>query len=276
MDEPRSRGVLYPARLPSFTRIAPDAVETSVVVHFWVPEWDIAPGRASRQHVIAYPAANLVVTPEGVAAVGPTTRRSHRDLSGRGWAVGALLRPAAVPAIIGDPVELRDAQAAVDAPELAADVADAMSRGGEARAERASRILGEWIVRRTGEPGPDALLANELARLVDADPEVLHPRDLAARLGVSERTVSRLARRYVGISPAAMIRRRRLQEAAERLRADPAVPLAELAAELGYADQAHLSRDFRAVLGFTPSGYRARASRPADAAIAQPPRGDGL
>jgi AraC-like DNA-binding protein len=53
-----------------------------------------------------------------------------------------------------------------------------------------------------------------------------------------------------------MIRRRRLQEAAQQLRIDPRTSLAELAAQLGYADQAHLTADFRAVLGFTPSAYR--------------------
>ncbi len=61
-----------------------------------------------------------------------------------------------------------------------------------------------------------------------------------------------------------MIRRRRLQEAAERVREDPAVPLAVLATELGYADQAHLTRDFRAVLDFTPGSYRAAASAESD------------
>ena len=33
------------------------------------------------------------------------------------------------------------------------------------------------------------------------------------------------------------------------------------AAELGYADQSHLANDFRTVLGFTPSAYRADAAR---------------
>ena len=58
-----------------------------------------------------------------------------------------------------------------------------------------------------------------------------------------------------------MIRRRRLQEAAQRLREQPDTELAALAAELGYADQAHLAGDFRTVLGLTPSGYRADLSR---------------
>lgn len=60
----------------------------------------------------------------------------------------------------------------------------------------------------------------------------------------------------MGLPPAAMIRRRRLQEAVDTVRSEPGVDLARLAADLGYADHAHLSREFRRVLGFTPSGYR--------------------
>lgn len=78
----------------------------------------------------------------------------------------------------------------------------------------------------------------------------------ASRLGVSARTPQRLARRYVGLPPGTMIRRRRLQEAAERLRNAPGTDIASVAADLGYADHAHLTADFRGVLGFTPSWYR--------------------
>ena len=39
------------------------------------------------------------------------------------------------------------------------------------------------------------------------------------------------------------------------MRAEPAADLGALAAELGFADQAHLTREFRAVLGTTPRGY---------------------
>jgi AraC-like DNA-binding protein len=270
MEEPRSRGVLYPARLPSFTRLPAEGPVAPLVVHFWVPEWNIEPGRASRQHVIGYPASNLVVSAGEAIVSGPATRRSHRDLSGRGWAVGAMLRPAAVEAVVGDPVAVRDSASTRDAPELVAEVTAAMEASDRDRIARACRALGAWIVARVGEPSAEALLANELTRIVDGDPEVLRVADAAERLGVSERTVTRLARRFVGVTPAAMIRRRRLQEAAEQLRADPGIPLAEVAARHGYADQSHLSREFRAVLGFTPAGYRADASPVAHAASVQP------
>jgi len=57
-----------------------------------------------------------------------------------------------------------------------------------------------------------------------------------------------------------MIRRRRLQEAAQRIRETPTSDLATIAAELGYADHAHLSNDFRSVLGVTPRAYRAESA----------------
>lgn len=81
-------------------------------------------------------------------------------------------------------------------------------------------------------------------------------------MGASERTIERLAADYLGPTPAALMRRRRIQLAAEKLRTDPEMPLADLAQDLGYADQPHLTRDFRAVLGLTPREYaRGQASQ---------------
>ncbi len=271
VNEPRSRGVLYPARLPTFTRIGAEGDEVPLVVHFWVPEWNIEAGRVSRQQVIGYPASNLVVSQDGAIISGPTTRRSHRDLVGSGWAVGAMLRPAAVEVVVGEPIAVRDTEAALDAPELVAAVNTAMRSRADDRIRLACRALGAWVAERVGEPTPEALLANALTHVIDSDPTVLQLSDVAARLGVSERTVTRFARRFVGMTPAAMIRRRRLQEAAEQLRADPGIPLADVAARHGYADQSHLSRDFRAVLGFTPSGYRTSVARGDGDAATVPP-----
>ncbi|WP_429457255.1 helix-turn-helix domain-containing protein [Microbacterium sp. ZKA21] len=251
------RGVLYPARMPEFHRLAPPAAAADFVEWFWIPEWNIEPGRTSRQHVVAYPALNLVVDAGGVELVGPTTRASHRDLTGRGWAIGALLKPAAVAALIDEPSALRDGSRTFDAPDLHRDVVQEMGEGGRARA---TAVFADWLVDRVGTPSPGALDANAMAAMLMSDAAILRDEDAAERLSVSVRTMQRLAHRYVGLSPAAMIRRRRLQEAAQRVREHPDIDLATLAAELGYADHAHLTNDFRAVLGFTPSSYRS-ASR---------------
>ena len=99
-------------------------------------------------------------------------------------------------------------------------------------------------------------MANAMAELLMNDARILRLDDAAERLRVSARTLQRLAHRTVGLPPAAIIRRRRLQEAAQRIREDPSVSLADIAADLGYADQAQLANDFRSVLGLTASEYR--------------------
>jgi AraC-like DNA-binding protein len=119
--------------------------------------------------------------------------------------------------------------------------------------------MGTWLSARLGELNAEALLANRIGELAE-DPGVLRVGDLARLLAVSERTLQRISRTYIGLSPAVLLRRRRLQRAAERLRDDPGADLAALATELGYADQAHLTNDFARVLGFTPGGYRRSAS----------------
>ncbi|GAA5150434.1 helix-turn-helix domain-containing protein [Microbacterium pseudoresistens] len=251
-----TRGILYPARLPEFHRLPAPAEAAELVAWFWIPEWNLDPGRSSRQEVVSYPALNLVVqAEEGASLAGATTRASHRDLVGRGWVVGALLRPAAVAALIEDPAALVDAERAVDEPVLRTAVTAAMAAG-EGHRERAVEEFAHWLAARVGTVSEPARHANAMADLLMMDSSVRTPAQAAARLAVSERTLQRMAHRHVGLSPAAMIRRRRLQEAAQRVRDDHSVDLATIAAEYGFADHAHLSNEFRTALGFTPSAYR--------------------
>ncbi|MFC4140497.1 MULTISPECIES: helix-turn-helix domain-containing protein [unclassified Microbacterium] len=250
-----TRGVLYPARLPEFHRLPAPPEISDLAVWFWIPEWDVQPGRTSRQEVVAYPALNLVIEQGGVSLVGATTRATHRDLTGRGWAVGALLRPAAVAALTESPASVIDQEVALTEPELHDAVAAAMTSG-DGHRERAVALFARWLLARVGEPTDAARQANGAADLLMTT-EVRSPEEVAARLSVSVRTLQRLMHRHVGLPPAAMIRCRRLQEAAERVRTDPSADLATIAAEFGYSDHAHLTTDFRTVLGFTPSAYRA-------------------
>ena len=251
-----SRGVLFPGRDHELHRVPPPNVARDLAVWFWVAEWDLPVGEVSRQHLLAFPASNLAVEPDLVGFAGPPTRASHRDLRDRGWAVAALLQPAAIPTFTDDPSHDRDAYRGLDEPELHRAVTEAMEAGWQT----AVTVLAEWLANRVGDVGEEALLANRMADLVARDPDVRTVDDIADALAVSPSTVHRLAARYVGLTPYAMIRRRRLQEAAEWVRKHPDALLSDIAADLGYSDPAHLTRDFRSMLGFSPGAYR-RESR---------------
>ncbi|AQP51363.1 helix-turn-helix domain-containing protein [Tessaracoccus flavescens] len=255
----QSRGVLFPSRLPAFHRLAPPHAAEDLVQWFWIPEWNLDPGVVSRQTVVGYPALNLVVEPQGVSLVGATTRMSERILRGSGWAVGALLRPAAVRTLTADASSLVDTEQPLSAPALHDQVGAAMGSASNWR-EEAVDVFARWFSARVGEVSSVARHANMMSEVLIGEGGANTPAEAAARLAVSLRTLQRMTHRYIGLPPAAIIRRRRLQDAAQLVREQPEISLATIAADLGYTDHAHLTGDFRSVLGFTPSGYRSESS----------------
>ena len=70
--------------------------------------------------------------------------------------------------------------------------------------------------------------------------------------GASPRHLARLFDHWVGMAPKTFARIARVQEALRRMRETPAPHLKALAAELGFADQAHLSREVKAMTGASP------------------------
>ncbi|MCF6317234.1 MAG: helix-turn-helix transcriptional regulator [Marinosulfonomonas sp.] len=72
----------------------------------------------------------------------------------------------------------------------------------------------------------------------------------AADLGVQARSLQRLLKQQTGRSPVFWLRLARVRRAASRLTGQQ--NLAELAYDMGYADQAHMTREFRYWLGATP------------------------
>lgn len=256
--EINARGTLLPKRLPPrFQRIVPTGKVCELVSWWWLTDWNQPEGEPSRQHLLAFPASNLVVERDNVSFAGPTTRASHVDLLGSGWVVAALLQPACVPAFTDAPSSYRDRWTPIAAPSVHDNIREAMNTSD---ADAAVSRLADWLVERVGDPSEEARLANTMAHVAGTDPRVVTVGDLADALHVSSRTLHRLASRYVGLTPYAIIRRRRLQEAAERVRLDPRVMLRDVAAECGFADQAHLAREFKRVLGRTPAHYRAELS----------------
>jgi len=81
----------------------------------------------------------------------------------------------------------------------------------------------------------------------------------AKELGMSQRTLQRLMMRETGRSPTYWLQLARIRRAARATRKN--VPFADIALEHGYADQAHMSREFRRWLNVTPCKLRADPQR---------------
>ncbi|HXD95937.1 MAG TPA: AraC family transcriptional regulator [Candidatus Acidoferrum sp.] len=88
---------------------------------------------------------------------------------------------------------------------------------------------------------------------------VVHSSELEAITGMTRYEVARQFRLMLGTSPHRYLVGRRLELARQRMRGGR--PLADVAYEAGFADQAHFTRTFKAALGLTPARYRALSAR---------------
>ena len=102
-----------------------------------------------------------------------------------------------------------------------------------------------------------AVEVRDLIEALAKNRSLLSAEAIARQAGHSLRTLQRLFRRYAGVSPKWVVGRYRLHEALERLAADPGRSLAQLALDLGYTDQPHFSRDFKALIGVSAKTYAA-------------------
>jgi AraC family transcriptional activator of pobA len=105
---------------------------------------------------------------------------------------------------------------------------------------------------------PADTLAKRFQELL-ADPELLGSSvpAYATRLGVSTSYLNDKVHQAMGATPGHIIRQARASEA-KRLLADTALPVAQVAVRLGFADAAYFCRFFRREVGDTPGGFRRR------------------
>lgn len=113
-----------------------------------------------------------------------------------------------------------------------------------------ARLLLARLDRRR-EPDPQVL---EAIRLIRAQHGRVSVRWLAEEVNLSVSQLERNFTRHVGFGPKTLARQARLSALVAEAMSQPRPDWALLAARYGYADQAHLVRDFRDLTGLTPAG----------------------
>jgi AraC-like DNA-binding protein len=259
-------GVLHAAAAATrftLSRHPPPEDLASVVDFCWVIRWDLRGQPAHEQAILPHPNVNLAFEPSGAAVYGVDTKIFTRRLSGAGKALGVRFRPGGFRPFHSGPISSLNDRVVPAAGLLgpAADRACALAMAADAD-DDAMIAAATGLLRGRGlTADPLVEQAADLVGRITADPGLRRVAQLAALSGLPERRLQRLFADYVGVSPKWVMRRARLHEAALRVEADgPAsVDWGTLAADLGYADQAHLTRDFTATLGVPPSRYAAGA-----------------
>jgi AraC-like DNA-binding protein len=255
-----TRGILRPEQVGRAFELARPPVAPalrSLVQAHWAVTWHLPPGDVRRTEVLTHPAMHLVCEPDGVLVYGVQRRLFVRTLTGAGFAVGARLRPGGFGELVDVPVqELTDRRVPVTEVFGAAGAElERAAAGAHTTAERTA-VLEAFLLGRLPAPSPDALLVRAVVEDIATAPPDTPVADLAARHGVSTRTLQRLFARHVGVGPKWVLRRLRLHDALEGITpGGPPPEWTRLALDLGYFDHAHFIRDFRAVVGRSPAQY---------------------
>jgi AraC-like DNA-binding protein len=266
--EPRPRlepspGVLYPlAQGVTVGRFWPSSELEPFVEHYWWVRWDVQAPSVSE--VLSYPCVHVVFEGNSARVVGIVRTRFSRRLEGRGSVFAIKFRPGMFRSLRPEPAwQLTDRTLELGT-ELGAPAAEIAAALGALPTEFERAKLLDERLRAVAPSAPrDAVLARELVDRVREDSGLLSVAALASIAGLSPRALQRLFRAYVGIGPKWVVRRFRLQEAAERLQKGNET-IASVAQSLGYFDQAHFDHDFKAVVGSSPLDYVSRTRQSAE------------
>ena len=249
-------------------RLGPSPELEPFVQHFWYVQWDLRGTAPSTAETLPHPSTYLVFEHDLERPVddpsvhcraeisGVSSGKFSRTMEGHGRVFGLKFQPGGlrpflqssvstltdrvVPAaeIFGPDILMLATQLrTLDSPEIMATIAK------------------DYFARHLPERDTNAELSTLLVNMILHDPTILTVEIVSRRSGLSIRSLQRLFKEYVGVSPKWVIRRFRLHELLEHLHSGEAIDGARLALDLGYADQAHLINDFRKLAGSPPSQY---------------------
>jgi len=270
----RLPGVPYDERV-RYRELLPPPHLAKTVRCFWVLEdLDAAPGRPAErvlpdgcpeivvhygQPMRAAPGTGPLRTQARAVAAGQLLRALHLAPDGPIGVLGARLHPWAAGALLRERLDrLTDRTVPLDA--LWGHAADELAEriGEAADDESRAAILGDAIARRlAGRPDGEAAALEAALCWIDVNRGALPVAALAARLQWSPRRLQRQFLSGVGLPPKAMCRIARFRQVVRAVQAGAPPSLAALAARAGYADQAHLAREFREFAGESVTSWLA-------------------
>jgi len=228
----------------------------------WVSE---IPNAGGSEVVLPTGRAQLIfgLDPEHPVATiqGPATAPSVIDRGSQRRAVGVVFSPGGLRAFAGEAtsdftnlhVDLQEL--GLDGEGMIEELRTAFDEGREVGLRRVDRLLHSQLRSIDRTPSVEALRASTM---LAAGRRVSEVRD---ELGLSRARLRNLFEAEIGPLPKLYARVRRLEATVACVRRDGAMSLATIAAEAGYADQAHMTRDFSELAGVTPGLLHGNNSR---------------
>ena len=254
-------------------RLAPSPELAPFVQHFWYVQWDLRGSTPSTAETLPHPSCYLVFQHDLERSIydpcvhrraeisGVTRGKFSRRMEGQGRVFGLKFQPGGLRPFLNSSVStLTDrvvAASEVFGPDILTLATQLRSFDSP---ENMAAAAAAYLSRHLPPRDANTELSTTLVNIILHDPSILSVDTLSHSSGLGIRSLQRLFKEYVGVSPKWVIRRFRLHEVLERLHSGESIDGAQLALDLGYADQAHLINDFRKLAGFTPTEYLRRSA----------------
>ena len=253
------RGILHIVTDEPFVgleRFEPTESLRPFVEHYWSVTWERQP-RVLRE-TVPHPSVHFVLEPNASQLHGVHRRRFSRWIEGTGRVLGTKFRPGGFRAFLQTGVDSLTNQIVHPQCVFGPSVLELETQAvAMESAKSAFELVDSYLVGRNPVATKELQTVNQIVQSIADDRSIVRAEAIVERTGLGLRKLQRLFLEYVGVSPKWVIQRFRLIEAAERIRtASEPIDYATIALELGYADQPHFIRDFKAMIGMTPAKYR--------------------
>jgi len=238
-------------------RYHPSSEVELYVEHYWAVEWDLSGQVRERAETLPHPSVHMIFDQEGHSRIrGPARAKFSTLLENKGGIFAVKFTPAGFYPFARVPVS-RFSDRIVKLSDVFGTEGDDLDRAVQAENTDLSRIhiIEDFLRAQRPDPDENVLLVTQIVYAVAKERDILTVKDLVDQYGLTKRKLQRLFAMYVGASPKWVIQRYRLHEAAEQLAANEQGSQAKLALKLGYSDQAHFVRDFKAIVGVSPAAY---------------------
>lgn len=243
----------------SLARHVPSDQLRDVIKHFWIIRWDLTDQPPYEQGIVPNPCVNMVIEHGQTAIYGVEQYRYSHRLEGKGKVLGIKFRPGGfypfaglpISQITGRSMRLEDVFQAdprlIEQAVLSEDEDEDMVAAAEA-----------FFLAHLPARDNNVAYLNRIIDRIQGDRHITKVDHVCEQFEVNKRKLQRLFQQYVGVTPKWVIRLYRLHDAAETIDYGSYQDLTRLSIDLGYYDQSHFIKDFKAIIGATPEEYTRR------------------
>ncbi len=243
-----------------------------VVEHYWIVRWNFSGGRSLVAETLPHPSVIIAIEQDYSRVYGVVRGKFTRRLQGKGEVFGVKFKPGAFYPLVNSPMSaitdrVVEIPALFGASGRALEEAVLSHSGDPSGQIEAAQV---FLRERMNAEDDNVGVINTIMKRLIADRMICKVDDLSDALNINKRKLQRLFKVYVGVSPKWVIKRYRLHDAVEQLAGIEQPDWPQLALSLGYFDQAHFIRDFKAIVGVCPTKYAKKVTKNSDSAATAP------